>query len=186
LSRDKDAVARELLVLRCRRGDRAALEELIRTWERPLLYFIRRLVHDEADAWDVLQKTWVKMLHGICSLDDPRSLAPWLYRVARNTAFSYGRALGPPCEPLQDHPDARAVDLVSGHVEFEDAEQVHRGLLSLSLAHREVLTLFFLEDLTVEEIATVLGVPPGTVKSRLHFAKQALRKVLEGQTPYHE
>jgi len=67
LSRDKDAVARELLAMRCRRGDRTALEELIRTWERPLLYFIRRLVHDEADAWDVLQKTWVKVLSGISS-----------------------------------------------------------------------------------------------------------------------
>ena len=76
MSRDKDAVARELLAMRCRRGDRMALEELIRTWERPLLYFIRRLVHDEADAWDVLQKTWVKVLSGISSLDDPRSLAP--------------------------------------------------------------------------------------------------------------
>ena len=65
MSRDKDAVARELLAMRCRRGDRTALEELIRTWERPLLYFIRRLVHDEADAWDVLQKTWVKVLSGI-------------------------------------------------------------------------------------------------------------------------
>ena len=70
MPRDKDAVARELLAMRCRRGDRAALEELIRTWERPLLYFIRRLVHDEADAWDVLQKTWVKVLSGIGSLSD--------------------------------------------------------------------------------------------------------------------
>jgi RNA polymerase sigma factor (sigma-70 family) len=186
LSRDTDAVARELLALRCRRGDRAALEELIRTWERPLLYFLRRLVPDEADAWDVLQQTWVRVLRGIGSLDDPRGLAPWLYRVARNTAFSHARSLGPPHEPLKDRPDARAADPVSGCVEFEDAERVHRGLLSLSLAHREVLMLFFLEDLSVEEVATVLGVPPGTVKSRLHYAKLALRKVLEGEAPHDE
>ena len=186
MSRDKDAVARELLAMRCRRGDRTALEELIRTWERPLLYFIRRLVHDEADAWDVLQKTWVKVLSGISSLDDPRSLAPWLYRVARNTAFSYARSLELPHASLTDYPDASAADLVGGRVEFEDTEQVHRGLLSLSLAHREVLTLFFLEDLSVEEVAAILGVPPGTVKSRLHYAKQALRKVIEGEAPSHE
>ncbi len=131
MSRDKDAVVRELLAMRCRRGDRMALEELIRTWERPLLYFIRRLVHDEADAWDVLQKTWVKVLSGISSLDDPRSLAPWLYRVARNTAFSHARSLELPHESLTDYPDASAADLVGGRVEFEDTEQVHRGLLSL-------------------------------------------------------
>lgn len=72
MPRDREAVARELLAVRCRRGDRAALEELIRTWEGRLLYFIRRLVRDEADAWDVLQKTWVKVLAGIGSLEDPQ------------------------------------------------------------------------------------------------------------------
>ena len=65
MPRDKDTVARELLALRCRRGDRAALEELIRTWELRLLYFIRRIVRDEADAWDVLQQTWLRVLGGI-------------------------------------------------------------------------------------------------------------------------
>ncbi|HKW86623.1 MAG TPA: sigma factor-like helix-turn-helix DNA-binding protein, partial [Nitrospiraceae bacterium] len=60
------------------------------------------------------------------------------------------------------------------------------GLLSLSLPHREVLTLFFLEDLSVEEVATVLGVPPGTVKSRLHYAKRALRKVIAEEVSRHE
>ncbi len=186
LSRDRDAVARDLLALRCRRGDRAALEELIRTWERRLLYFIRRLVRDEADAWDVLQKTWVRVLGGIASLDDPRSLTPWLYRVARNTAFSHARSRPPAHEPLADHPDPGAVDPSSDTLDFEDAEQVHRGLLALSLPHREVLTLFFLDDLSVEEVAAVLGVPAGTVKSRLHYARQALRKVLEGEAPRHE
>jgi RNA polymerase sigma-70 factor (ECF subfamily) len=186
LPRDKDAVARELLALRCRRGDRAALEELIRTWERRLLYFVRRLVRDEADAWDVLQKTWVRVLNGIGSLSDPRSLVPWLYRVARNTALSHVRSREPPHESLADYPDACAGDPAGGPPEFEDAEQVHRGLLALSLPHREVLTLFFLEDLSVEEVAAVLGVPPGTVKSRLHYAKRALRKAIEGEAPRHE
>jgi DNA-directed RNA polymerase specialized sigma24 family protein len=91
-------------------------------------------VHDEADAWDVLQKTWVKVLSGISSLDDPRRLAPWLYRVARNTAFSHARLLELPHESLTDYPDASAADLVGARVEFEDTEQVHRGLLSLSLS----------------------------------------------------
>jgi RNA polymerase sigma-70 factor (ECF subfamily) len=186
LPRDKDAVARELLALRCRRGDRAALEELIRTWEPRLLYFLRRLVRDEADARDVLQETWVRVLGGIGFLSDPRSLAPWLYRIARNVANSHARAREPPHESLEDHPDTNALDLTGGPLEFEDAEQVHRGLLSLSLPHREVLTLFFLEDLTVEQVATVLGVPPGTVKSRLHYAKRALRQVIAEEESRHE
>jgi RNA polymerase sigma-70 factor, ECF subfamily len=178
--RDRDAVARELLAVRCRRGDRAALEELVRTWEGRLLYFIRRLVRDESDAWDVLQKTWVGVLAGIGSLDDPRSLAPWLYRTARNTAHSHTRRGDRPYEPLDDQPDPDAADPADEWVEFEDAEQVHRGLLALSLPHREVLTLYFLQDLSVEEVAAVLRVPAGTVKSRLHYARRALRKTIEG------
>ncbi len=186
MPRDKDAVARELLAVRCRRGDRAALEELIRTWEPRLLYFLRRLVRDEADARDVLQETWIRVLRGIGSLSDPRSLATWLYRVARNTAHSHARSREPPRESLEDHPDANALDTAGGPLDFEDAEQVHRGLLSLTLPHREVLTLFFLEDLAVEEIAAVLGVPVGTVKSRLHYAKRALRQAIDEEASRHE
>jgi RNA polymerase sigma factor (sigma-70 family) len=60
----------------------------------------------------------------------------------------------------------------------EDAAAVHAGLDKLSLPHREALTLFFLQDLTIEEIASVLAIPPGTVKSRLHHAKKALGTIL--------
>lgn len=186
MPRDKDAVARELLAIRCRRGDRAALEELVRTFEGRLLYFVRRLVRDEADAWDVLQKTWVRVLRGVAALDDPRSLVPWLYRVARNTALTHARSRGRPPEPLDEHPDPPADDPADGPDGFDDAERVHRALLTLSLPHREVLTLFFLEDLSVEAVAAVIGVPPGTVKSRLHYAKLALRKAVGGEGPRHE
>jgi len=60
---------------------------------------------------------------------------------------------------------------------FNDAALVHKGLGMLSVAHREVLTLHFLEEMSVEEITEVLDVPPGTVKSRLYYAKRALKKV---------
>ncbi len=62
---------------------------------------------------------------------------------------------------------------------LEDAEQVHHALSRISLAHREVLTLYFLEDLSLEDMAEVLDTPVGTVKSRLYYAKRALRAVLE-------
>ena len=83
MPRDRDIVARELLVVRCRRGDRAAWEELVRAWEGRLLYFVRRLVREEADAWDVLQKTWVRVLAGIGSLDDPNWNRRQFYTVTR-------------------------------------------------------------------------------------------------------
>ena len=62
---------------------------------------------------------------------------------------------------------------------FEDCEQVHHGLSRISMAHREVLTLHFLEDFRLDQMAEILGIPEGTVKSRLFHARRALRAVLQ-------
>ena len=91
MQRTTEAIPEELLALRCRRGEKTALEELVRAWEKRLFYFIRRLVDNEADAWDVLQETWVRVLSGLGALREPRSLGPWLYRVARHAAFNHGQ-----------------------------------------------------------------------------------------------
>ncbi len=178
MQRTTEAVAQELLVLRCRRGDKAALEELVQTWDKRLFYFVRRLVDDEADAWDVLQQTWMRMLSGIRGLREADRLGPWLYRIARHAALNHGKVRARYREVLQHYPTAPAED-DSSHAEFENAEQVHHGLLRLPLPFREVLTLLFLENFSVDAIAEILDVPAGTVKSRLHHAKKALRAVLE-------
>ncbi len=183
---EKEAVYHELLVLRCRQRQREALEELVRTWDRPLRYYIRRLVEDEHESLQILQQTWVKVLQGFGGLREPRKLPLWLYSIARKTALSHLRSkyseqafFRHPAEVLEAQdagPDPR----------FDDAEQVHYGLGRLSLIHREVLTLFFLQDLSLEEIAAVLEIPIGTVKSRLHHAKRALKAILEQEESSHE
>jgi RNA polymerase sigma factor (sigma-70 family) len=178
LHRDQDAIYQELLVLRCQRGDRAALEELVRAWEKRLHYFVRQIVNNDQDAWDILQQTWLRVLRGIRSLKDPQSLTPWLYQVARNAAFNHNRLQSTYRAGLEEHHD---VDWAEEDLEFEfdQVEQVHSALQRLSLHHREVLTLYFLEDLTIAEIADVVGAQPGTVRSRLHHAKQTLRRILQ-------
>lgn len=184
--RDKRAIYCELLVLRCRQGRQDALEELIRTWERPLLYYVRRLVDREDDARQILQDTWLKVFQGLGKLRKPERLAAWLYGIARNTAISHlrtryqERALFDSDDGLQG---SAGDDIQLG---LDNAERIHFGLGRISLAHREVLTLFFLQDLSLEEIASVLAIPVGTVKSRLHHAKRALKAVLEEEESSHE
>jgi RNA polymerase sigma factor (sigma-70 family) len=179
LRSEKEEIYWELLVLRCKRREAGALEELIRNWERRLFYYVRRLAENEEDAWDILQETWLKVLRGIGSLREPRSLPTWLYRIARNTAVSRLRANRLHHDLLDGNQDLLCNDTEEEPFGFEDAQRVHHGLSRISMPHREVLTLHFLEDLSVEEIADVVGVPSGTVKSRLHYAKRALRTVLE-------
>ncbi len=175
---DADLILCELLVLRCQRRDPSAADELVAFFEKPLLYYLRRLVRSEDDAWDLLQETWMSAFRALPSLRDARALPAFLYRTARNHAladlrhrdadFRLYAALDAPQTSTEPEPTFTS----------EDAAAVHAGLDKLSLPHREALTLFFLQDLSIEEIASVLGIPPGTVKSRLHHAKKALGAVL--------
>ena len=183
---EKEAVYYELLVVRCRLGRRDALEELVRIWEKRLFYYIRRLVDDEQEAWQILQETWVEVLRGIKKLREPRKLPAWLYRIARNTAISHLRTKYRREALLEQSPSPGNIENGADNLAFEDAEQVHYGLGRISLHHREVLTLFFLQDLSIEEIAGVLEIPLGTVKSRLNYAKQALRAILEEESGNYE
>lgn len=113
-------------------------------------------------------------------VEGSRRLPVWLYRIARNRAISHLRARYARQLPIDE--ESRVTEIEGNDDDagaFDDAEQVHHGLSRLAPGQREVLTLFFLEDLTTAEIAEVLAVPLGTVKSRLHHAKRALRNVLE-------
>jgi RNA polymerase sigma-70 factor (ECF subfamily) len=180
----RDLILIELLVLRSRRGEPEAARELVRMFEAPLVYYVRRLMASEADAWDVVQDTWLNVFRTLRHLKEPRSFTAYLYTAARNNALAHLRrnntrdALHASIDPPIAIDENDDLDFTP-----EDAAALHQGLGQLSLAHREVLTLFFLEELSVDEIARVVGVPPGTVKSRLHHAKRALRDVLEKGFP---
>jgi RNA polymerase sigma factor (sigma-70 family) len=183
---DKEAIFYELLVLRCQQGQKNAFEELIRMWEKRLFYYIRRLVDDEHDAWQILQETWVKVLRGIRKLREPRKLPTWLYITARNTSISHMRHEYARQSLLENNENISREIGPDPLLRFDDAEQVHYGLGQLSLSHREVLTLFFLQDLSLEEVATVLDIPVGTVKSRLYHAKRSIKKVLRQKEQRNE
>ena len=171
-------VRSRLLVLRYQAGDREALEELVQIWQGRLHFYIRRMVGNESDAWQILQDVWVKVLTGIHRLQDEGRLAPWLYAVTRNTIMSHRRQLFRQPGETAELPAESLSDERPSQQQRETAEEIHFGLSQLQLVDREVLTLFFLQDLGTIEIGEVLGIPRGTVKSRLHTARNRLREVL--------
>src|SRR5436305_1204998 len=85
---DKQILESELLITRCQRGHREAFDGIVRLWERSLFYYLRRLAASEADTWDLLQETWLKVFRSIDSIRDPRTLPAFLYTTARNAAIS--------------------------------------------------------------------------------------------------
>ncbi|MBN2588230.1 MAG: RNA polymerase sigma factor [Sedimentisphaerales bacterium] len=176
---DKKGIYYELLILRCKKGQKEALEELVSNWEKRLFYYIRRLVEDEQEAWSILQEVWVKVLQNIKRIREPRKLPVWLYSVTRKTVISHLRKKYSEKELLKKEESKSNQEDCESQYNFDNAEQVHYGLDKISLPHRDILTLFFLQDLSLDEIAETLQVPKGTVKSRLYYAKRALKDVLE-------
>jgi RNA polymerase sigma factor (sigma-70 family) len=177
---EKDIIYLELLVLRCRRGETTAWEELVRRWEKPLFYYVRRLIPDEQDSWDVMQELWLKAFRGLGSLHQAASLPAWLYQLGHHTAMTHLRDAYSQQTLIQDD-ECLPADC-EPQFAADDAERVHFGLNQIALPLREVLTLHFLEDFSVSDVAQIVGIPEGTVKSRIHHAKRALRGVLEKES----
>ena len=177
----------ELLLLQHRRGRSGALEKLVELWERPLYYYVRRLVNTEDEAKDVTQDVWLNVVRKIGAVRDPAAFPAWLYKVARTHAVSHFREtrafeLLPGNESVADVACTNVNDLYS----TLNAEELHWGLSQLSPPHSECLMLHFLEGFSVEEVGTITGVPLGTVKSRIHYAKKALRDVLKKEAKCNE
>lgn len=169
----------EWLALGCQQGRSEAFGELIREMERPLLYYVAKLVHDDR-ALDVLQEVWLRAVRTIRTLREPGRLRPWLYGIARGLAVDRLRSDTSQArvERARAVPSDAADESSEGAFAAEDAAAVHRALDALDVPHREVLVLHFLEDMALADIAAVVGCPVGTVKSRLFYAKRALREVL--------
>ncbi|MEX2168130.1 MAG: RNA polymerase sigma factor [Pirellulales bacterium] len=177
MPRDRIILESALLAVRWQRGDRSSFDGIVELWERPLFYYLRRLAASEEDAWELLQEAWLKVVKSLGTLRDPHTLPAFLYTTARNTALSRmrGRVLETNYDFADNLLDDRSID---DHAALENAEEVHRALDQLPLAQREALTLHYLQDLSLDDIASVLNVPLGTVKSRLFYAKRALRDIL--------
>jgi RNA polymerase sigma-70 factor, ECF subfamily len=169
----------ELLALRCQSGDPAAFADLIREFEQPLRYYLLKLLGNDDRAYDVLQELWLKALRTIRQLVDPGALRVWLYRAAHGLAVDQIRRRQVREAAEQEH--ALAADAAGPEPDFTviDARAIHRALDELDDRAREVLVLFFLESMSLEDIAEVVGRPVGTVKSRLHYAKRELCEVLK-------
>jgi RNA polymerase sigma-70 factor (ECF subfamily) len=167
----------QILVTRCRAGDDGAFTELVGLYQARMAYFVRQLLMDAALADDVLQEVWLAVFRGLPRLRSPASFQAWLYRIARSKACHELRRRHKWIE-LEEEPAAAAPD---SEQEFspQQAEAIHRSLKLLSPQHREVLILRFLEGMTYEQISEVVGCHVGTVRSRLHHAKSALRRQME-------
>lgn len=183
----RDALRLKLLVLRCQTGDEAAFAALYREFAPRTLAYARGIVGDEAD--DVQQDTWLAVYRGLRSLHDPGAFLVWLLRTTRHRAFNHLRRYRRERELADDVPlDALPADEAeppSSAFESIDAAAIDAAMAEMPPPQREVLLLRFRDDLSYAQIAQVTGVPIGTVRARLHYAKKRLHALLtpSGDTP---
>lgn len=168
----------DILVRRCQKGNCNAWDEVFVEFQPRLRYYLRCLDHSGDLVDDILQDVWVKAIDKIGSLRDPRAFVAWLYRIARNELYSRSRVKDPFVE-LSDEQVAKICSEAEPAFTAEDGEQIHRALARLTPYQREVLTLNFMEALSYQQIAKILDINPGTVRSRIFNAKKALQQVLE-------
>jgi RNA polymerase sigma-70 factor (ECF subfamily) len=182
----KDAAAmlyERMLILRCQAGDEAALGELIARYSPGVRLFLSKIVAPSASADDLLQETWFDVFRKINRLQRPEAFAAWLYRIARDKAYRQLRRRPAPVSlfdgTLVDENLAETFWADEESFTAEEAKQVRAALDELPLEQREVLVLRFIEEMSYEQIADVIARPVGTVRSRIHYAKLALRAKLE-------
>ena len=166
-----DGVRRDaLLVVRAQLGDRRSLAELVGYWHEPVWQYVRRMLDRPGLTDDVSQEAWAAALKALPDLEQPNRFAAWIFTIARRSVMNHLRQKYREADRLDSYPTPD--DEVAAVL---DRAQVAEGLAHLAAPEREVLILFYLHDLTLEDCAQVLTVPTGTVKSRLFRARRQLR-----------
>lgn len=176
--RSRDRVVDEMLVLAAQAGRAESFERLARRWHPRLLRHARRLTGDAEAANDAVQEAWVAIAGGLLRLHDPASFGPWALRITGRRCADWiagRRRSRPRTAELAEASREVAVERAFGDAGL----RVREALRRLEPERRALVAMFYLEGLTVGEIAVALDIPAGTVKSRLAAARDRLRAALE-------
>jgi RNA polymerase sigma-70 factor (ECF subfamily) len=168
-----------ILVLLAQRGDMEAFGRLVTLYERRLLYYILRFLEDADQALDVLQEVWLSAFRLLPRLEAPEAFRVWIYKITHGKVVEFLRLKRRMATSAEGAASSAPDVAASSEPALENVELVHHALAHLSVEHRGVLVLHFLEGMRLEEIAQSLSCPLGTVKSRMHHAKRLLREVIE-------
>ncbi len=179
----EQALSDSVLVTQLQRGDLPSLGILYDRHSQMVFRTALAITGDRDAAADLLQDVFLRLHRFVARVDPNLPLEPWLYRMTANLAYTWVKRQSRWLQPLEDLTEWLAgVKRHTPHQLAErqdDANQLQQALLQLPLSQRVVVVLFYVNDLSVQEIGEILDVPVGTVKSRLHYGRQALKTSLE-------
>lgn len=173
----------QVLIDRCLAGDSRAFDDLITRYKKQVFALIFRLVHNQTDAEDIAQETFIKAYRSFGSYDPSYPIITWLFKIAHNSAIDFLRARKP--ESLSIHDEDNPLDIQDTDNSLEEKieassqqELIETVLGSLPPLYREILILRHQQELSYEEISQSLDIPVGTVKIRLFRARDIMKHKL--------
>jgi RNA polymerase sigma-70 factor (ECF subfamily) len=171
------------LIERLQQGSLDSLGILYDRYQRLVFRTALAITGDPDAAADLQQEVFLRLFRFAERIDLNRPLEPWLYRMTANLSYTWVKRSSRWIRPLEDLAEWLAGSWRSTPIQQieldETSRQIQQAMLSLPLAHRLVVALYYVNDLPLQEIAEILEIPVGTVKSRLYYGRQALRQDLE-------
>jgi RNA polymerase sigma factor (sigma-70 family) len=175
----------EELVARVLAGDRHAFRHLIARYERLIAHVVSRLVRDDADREEVCQDVVLRVYRGVGDFRFASKLSTWIARIAHRASLNHVEKKRlplfedlPDAEQARFHPTSAAPDPLEDAIAGEARKVVRQAVHALPPGYRTVVTLHYLEQMTVEEVGDVMDLPAGTVKSHLFRARRLLKDAL--------
>ena len=171
------------LVIQLQQGSLDALGQLYDQHQRMVFRTALVITGDPDTAADMVQDVFLRLYRFADHIDPGRPLEPWLYRMTVNLSYTWMKRNRRWLRPLEDLAEWLTGGRQSPHEQVEmqdDWDRVQHAVSNLPFPQRVVIVLYYLNDLSLQDISEILEVPVGTVKSRLHYGRQALRKSLEG------
>jgi RNA polymerase sigma-70 factor (ECF subfamily) len=174
------------LIRRAQAGDGAAWEALVQTHQQAVFRLAYLFLGDADQAEDVAQDAFIRAYHALSRFDISRPFRPWLMSIAanlaRNQRRSAGRYLAAMRRAFQDSPSP-TIDIEASAAQNWEAQSLWQAVRRLSYEDQQVIYFRYFIELSVDETAAALGVPEGTVKSRLHRALNRLRALIDREYP---
>ena len=191
-ARQHEADSEWVVVQRVQAGDVAAFDDLIRKYRERLYAIIYNMIGNREDAADLAQDTFIQAFQSIKRFSGESAFFTWLYRIGVNAALGHLRKhrlrqffsldkVDEDNQPAAEVIAALTVDLTADRDTYvkELQEKLNEALQKLSIKHRTVVTLFEIDGMSHQQIAEVMNCSVGTVRSRLHYAKQLLQAELQ-------
>lgn len=172
-----------------KKGDQSAFEDIVTAYQNKIYHHCYRMLNNRHEAEDIAQETFIRAYVNIHSFDDQRKFSTWLYRIATNLTIDRIRKRKPDYFLDAEIKGTEGLDMYSQlaiddrlpeeEVEgLELQDHIHKEISDLPPKYRSIIILRYLEDFSLKEISDILDIPLGTVKTRIHRGREALRKKL--------